>query len=185
MKASGAGATYDINHSVTTDTHTAASQGENAEARGERGVDQKPKRDPNRYRKALFRFVTDGAVWALIFGYGLRLVARAVRLPGLRLELSAGHPDPAFLGRMAGRWYAFAPVLPSGRVHMNFRFQDRHPSFGVRVTGGFSLLGFLWFCAMALLTFPLFRLGRRAWFGWTHRTLGGWRARAYRWIQAS
>jgi|GEM_PF-2671445 len=157
---------------------TAARQGAGTASRT-----AKKNRDPHRFRKALFHFVTDGTAWIVLSGYGLRVLLRAARLPRARIDLSAGHPDPAFLGRMAGRWYAVSPLLPPGRVTMSFRFQDRHPSFGVRVRGGFSLLGLLWFCVTSLLTFPLVRLGRRGWHGWRNRALTGWRGRLYRKIQ--
>jgi hypothetical protein len=146
---------------------------------------KKPGKDPNKYRKALFHFVTNGKVWkALLLRYGFGLLGRAVRLLHARVEFSAGHPDPAFLGRMAGHWYALSPFLPLKRATMNFRFQDRHPSFGARAAGGFSLLSLLWFFALALLTIPVFHLGRYAWHGWRQRKLTGWRAWAYRKIQA-
>ena len=116
-------------------------------------------------------------------GTFLRVAARAFRLPGLHVELSVGHPDPAWLGRFAGRWYAISPWLPPERALMNFRFQDRQPSFGVRARGGFSLLAFLWFLAVNAFTFPWLRLGRRAWIIWRHGTLAGWRAWSYRKIQ--
>jgi hypothetical protein len=148
------------------------------------GASQKAPKDPNRFRKALFRFVTDGPVWSLVLGYVVALLVRAARLLHARMEFSLGHPDPAFLGRMAGRWYAVAPLFPKGSASMNFRFQDRQPAFGARLMGGFSLLSLLWFLALALLTFPLFRLARRAWQGWRLRHLTGWRAWTYRKIQS-
>lgn len=139
--------------------------------------------DPHRHRRALFRFVTDGTAWKLASRYFLRVALRAFRLPGLQVELSVGHPDPAWLGRFAGRWYAVTPFLPADRARMHFRFQDRHPSFGIRARGGFSLLSFLWFLVLNLLTFPWIRLGRRAWMIWRDGTLEGWRAWTYRKIQ--
>ncbi len=139
--------------------------------------------DRHRHRRALFRLVTDGAAWKLASGYFLRVAARAFRLPGLHVDLSAGHPDPAWLGRFAGRWYAVTPFLPADRARMHFRFEDRHPSFGIRARGGFSLLAFLWFLVVNVLTFPWLRLGRRAWWIWRHGTLAGWRAWTYRKIQ--
>jgi hypothetical protein len=145
---------------------------------------QKAPKDPNRFRKALFRFVTDGPVWSLLLGYIVALLVRAARLLHARMEFSFGHPDPAFLGRMAGHWYAVAPLFPKGSATMNFRFQDRQPAFGARLMGGFSLLTLLWFLALAFLTFPIFRLGRRAWQGWRLRHLTGWRAWTYRKIQS-
>lgn len=138
----------------------------------------------NQFRRALFRFVTDGPAWRLQSGYFLRCARSAFRLANARLELSAGHPDPATLGRFAGYWYAASPLLPTHRVAMGFRFEDRHPSFGVRVTVAFSLFSVTRFLARVLLTFPYVRLSRRALYGWRHRRLDGWRAFVYRKIQA-
>lgn len=138
----------------------------------------------NQFRRALFRFVTDGPAWRLQSGYFLRCARSAFRLANARLELSAGHPDPATLGRFAGYWYAASPLLPTHRVAMGFRFEDRHPSFGVRVTAAFSLFSVARFLARVLLTFPYVRLSRRALYGWRHRRLDGWRAFVYRKIQA-
>ncbi len=139
--------------------------------------------DRHRHRRALFRFATDGTAWRLASGYFMRVAVRAFRLPGLHVELAVGHPDPAWLGRFAGHWYAFSPLLPTSRAFMHFRFQDRQPSFGVRARGGFSLFAFLWFLALNVLTFPWIRLGQRAWMIWRHGTLAGWRAWTYRKIQ--
>jgi hypothetical protein len=182
MKSSGgmSGATTEASP-PTPERATHTQQGTSTKTPKTRAA--KKQRDPHRYRKALFHFVTDGTAWAVLSGYGLRVLCRALRLPRVRIDLSAGHPDPAFLGRMAGRWYAVSPLLPQDRVCMAFRFQDRHPSFGVRVRGAFSLLGLLWFCVTSLLTFPLLRLGRRGWHGWRNRSLTGWRGRLYRKIQ--
>jgi hypothetical protein len=143
-----------------------------------------PKKDPHRYRKALFRIFTDGQAWALLIGYGVRMLKRAYRLLGLRIELAAGHPDPALLGRFAGVWYAVSPLIAPRGTTMAFRFQDRQPAFGARVKGGFSLLSLFWFLIGSLFAFPLFRLAARALHGWRHRQLAGWRAFTYRKIQA-
>lgn len=137
----------------------------------------------NQYRRALFRFVTDGPAWRLQSGYFLRCARSALRLANVRVEFSAGHPDPAKLGRFAGYWYALSPFLPTRGASMAFRFQDRHPSFGARVTAAFSLFAVARFFARVVLTFPYVRLSRRAVQGWRGRRLEGWRAFVYRKIQ--
>src|SRR5690606_36346833 len=73
--------------------------------RAERAAGRARRRNPDRHRhrRALFRLVTDGAAWKLASGYFLRVAVRAFRLPGLHVDLSAGHPVPAWLGRFAGR----------------------------------------------------------------------------------
>lgn len=141
-------------------------------------------KDPNRYRKALFRLATDGPAWGLLVRYGFRVLKRFHKLLGPRVELAVGHPDPALLGRLAGRWYAVAPLLPLGDTAVGFRFQDRAPTLRVRVSGGFSALSLLRFGAGILLTFPFFGLGLRAWHGWRRREMTGWRAWTYRRIQS-
>lgn len=142
-----------------------------------------PSRDPGRYRKALFRLATDAPAWGVLMRYAFRTIMRFHKLLGPRLEIALGHPDPAFLGRLAGHWYAVSPLLPVGNTVMGFRFQDRAPTVHVRAEGGFSGLALLGFFAFTLLTFPFFGLGLRAWYGWRHRGLTGWRAWAYRRIQ--
>jgi hypothetical protein len=145
-------------------------------------------RDPHRFRKALFRLATDGPAWGMLVRYGFRIVRRFHALLGPRLEVAVGHPDPALLGRAAGYWYASAPVtqqLPLGKdLVMGFRFQDQAPSLHVRAEGGFSGLSLLWFGLGTLGTFPLIGLAGRAWHGWRHREMQGWRAWTYRRIQA-
>ncbi len=143
-----------------------------------------PLTDPNRYRKALFRLATDGPAWELLVRYGFRSVVRFYKLLGPRLEIAIGHPDPAFLGRTAGHWYAVSPLLPLGETIVGFRFQDRAPTLRVRAEGGFSGLTLLLFCVNSVVTFPLIGIGRRAWLGWRRREMTGWRAFAYRRIQA-
>jgi hypothetical protein len=144
-------------------------------------------RDPHRYRKALFRLATDGPAWGMLVRYGFRMVRRFHALLGPRLEVAVGHPDPALLGRAAGYWYAATPVthsLPLGKdLVMGFRFQDPAPTLRVRAEGGFSGLSLLLFGMGAVGGFPFFGLARRAWHGWRHREMQGWRAWTYRRIQ--
>jgi hypothetical protein len=178
---------------VTHAPHAPASMEENGAAqgpgtreaarKGAAGAGTRAK-DPHRWRRALFRLATDAPAWGRLARYGLRVLRLAHRLLRPRLAMTAGHPDPALLGRMAGWWYAAAPLLPRGGPTLGFRFQDRRPSFGVRVEGGFSALSLLLFGAGAIATFPWIGLGRRAWHGWRHHRLTGWRAWTYRRLQS-
>jgi hypothetical protein len=136
-------------------------------------------KDPNRCRKALFRLATDAPAWGKLARYGFRVLRLTHRLLRPHVEMAAGHPDPALLGRMAGYWHAASPLLPLGDAILGFRFQGRHPSFRVSVHGGFSALSLLCFGIGLVVTFPFVGLGRRAWHDWRHREPAGWRAWAY------
>jgi hypothetical protein len=144
------------------------------------GEEQPPKKpDPHRWRRALFALATDAAAWGLVTRYALRVPGRVRRLLRPRVVMAAGHPDPALLGRLAGHWAAVSPLLPLDDVAMGYRFQDREPSFSVRVSGGVSALSMLVFGGAMLATFPWIGLGRRAWRHWRHHRLEGWRAWVY------
>lgn len=143
----------------------------------------RPQKDPNRKRRALFRFITDPDVWKFFTRYGLKVVSLVFGLLKPRAEAALGHPDPVRLGRLAGKWYAVRPFLPLGDTVLHFRFQDRHPTLWVRAEGGFSLLSVVVFGLRLLLSFPLIRFGRSAWKGWRQHRLTGWRAWVYRKMQ--
>ena len=149
----------------------------------------KKKADPNRKRRALFRLITDRDAWKLAGRYGLKILRLVLRLLKPRIEAAVGHPDPAFLGRVAGKWYAARPLLPSllpvGRTDVYFRFQDRHPSLWVRVQGGFSALSVVGFGVRLVVAFPFILLARRGLHSWRRHKLTGWRAWVYRKLQAS
>jgi hypothetical protein len=142
------------------------------------------KKDPNRKRRALFRFITDADVWKFFTRYGLKAISLVFGLLKPRAEAALGHPDPVRLGRLAGKWYAVRPFLPLGDTVLHFRFQDRHPTLWVKAEGGFSLLGVVGFGLRLLLSFPLIRFGRSAWKGWRQHRLTGWRAWVYHKLQA-
>jgi len=151
----------------------------------ERTSGKKGKRDPNRARRALFRLVTDPLAWKLLGRYGLTTARLLFRLLKPRIEVAVGHPDPAFLGRTSGKWYAARPFLPFGRyTQVYFRFQDRDPSLWIKVQGSFSALAALGFAARLLIAFPSLRLARRALHGWRRHRLTGWRAWVYRRLQS-
>jgi hypothetical protein len=144
------------------------------------------KKDPNRKKRALFRLVTDRDAWKVLARYGLKVFRLVMKLLKPRIEAAVGHPDPALLGRVAGKWYAVRPLvqfLPAGRADLYFRFQDRHPSLWVRVQGSISLLSLLAFGARLVVTFPYILLARRALHGWRRHRLTGWRAWVYRKLQ--
>jgi hypothetical protein len=137
----------------------------------------------NKKRRALFRLATDTGAWRLLGRYGVRAARLFLGLLKPRIEAAVGHPDPAFLGRLSGKWFAARPLLPLGRTEMYFRFQDRHPSLWVKAEGGFSALSVLGFGIRLLVAFPSIGLARRAIRSWRHHKLTGWRAWAYRRLQ--
>ncbi len=132
-----------------------------------------------RRMRMLFLLATDSDVWAWTRDYGVRAAVLTFRLLDPRVAAAIGHPDPAFLGRTAGKWYAIRPLLKTRRAALGFRFQDRHPSFKIRLDGGFSALTLAMFGVRLVLAFPAVRLGRRAWRHWRRPRLAGWRAKVY------
>lgn len=154
--------------------------GDRAEAR------EKKKTDPHRKQRALFRLFTDRDAWKLLARYGMKIFRMSMRLLKPRIEAAVGHPDPALLGRLAGKWYAVRPLthlLPLGRADLYFRFQDRHPSLWIRIQGSVSLLSLLAFGVRLVVAFPYILLARRALHGWRRHRLTGWRAWVYRKLQ--
>jgi hypothetical protein len=151
------------------------------------GTREQKKADPHRKQRALFRLFTDRDAWKLLARYGLKTFRLVMKLLKPRIEAAIGHPDPALLGRLAGKWYAVRPLtqlLPVGRADLYFRFQDRHPSLWIRVQGTISLLSLLAFGIRLVVAFPFLLLARRALHGWRQHRLTGWRAWVYRKLQA-
>jgi hypothetical protein len=136
-----------------------------------------------RWRRALFRFVTDGKTWKLLARHGFRTARGAIALLRPRVAIAVGHPDPVKLARLAGYWHASAPLLSASRASLELRFQDRRPTFAIRAEGGFSALSFILFGIRNVSSFPWIGLGRRVWHGWWRHELEGWRKWAYRKIQ--
>lgn len=134
----------------------------------------------SRRQHALFSLATDGKAWKHLAGYGFRLLRLTRGLLRPRIAMTAGHPDPALLGSLIGRWHAVSPLLPLPETTFNGSFQDRLPTFRIRVEGGFSALSLLCFAAAAAGTFPYFGLGRRVWRSWRQPDLTGWRAWVHR-----
>lgn len=131
-----------------------------------------------RGRRALFHFITDPAALRVLFGYGGRLVRLTFGLLRLELHCALGHPDPAFLGRLAGYWYAVAPGMGK-RVHVDFRFQDQKRTLSLSARGEFSAARALRYAAAAAFSFPWFTLVKRVWCDWRQTELTGWRAMVY------
>ncbi len=128
---------------------------------------------------AFFLFVTDPTVLRGLTGYALRFTRRAFALLNLELTFTVSHSDPATLGKMAGYWYAAKPLLPMERLNFRFDFENPKFSLGLHAKGGFSAASALLCVLMALVSFPVITLLRRAWWSRRHAQLSGWRAWAY------
>lgn len=135
-----------------------------------------------RLRRALFLFVTDGAVWRSLLAYSLRSLRRLFGLLDLEVTARVSHYNPATMGRIAGYWYAARPFLRTRRLELQFDFEK--PRFSVELTarGGFTLMRALACAILIFFSFPWFRLSRRAWRSWNLSAplrFSGWRKWVY------
>jgi hypothetical protein len=136
----------------------------------------------NRLRRALFLLVTDGKLWIALLRFCPRLLRGTLLLLNPEVDCAIGHADPAVLGRWAGYWYA-GKMFPTRRIQVHFRFQDQKFSLRLCARGAFSALRLCGVVLCALATFPWLLLLSRAWHGWRHFQLKGWRAFVYARIQ--
>jgi hypothetical protein len=161
-------------------------EGTRKDGGGKTTVGRPARSDRNRMRRALFRLCTDPDAWKMLGRFAFKTAGLVLRLLNPKIEVAVGHPEPAFLGRTSGKWFAARPFLPFGtRTEVYFRFQDRHPSLWVRLEGRFSGLSVVLLGARLLIAFPSLRLAWSAVKSWRRHRLTGWRLWVYRRLQAA
>ena len=134
-------------------------------------------RTRERLRRAAWKWALDPQVWRALARFGLRILAKVIRLlaPALEFLRVASRNVPA-LGRFAGLWSGLGGMFPALAGEVEYGF-DRPFAVHLRLSGGCTGLGLAALAAQSLLLFPWPALALRFLHCWRDPRLNRWQTR--------